>query len=144
MKVNVLLFLLVFSFLGTAQASIDGNWIGWAYWKYQGEGPKCHAQIQFRESETTFALTKGDLDCDIVVMEIPERVFTKENGELLMDGKSAGKYLKNLYTWEERYNERTMINVTIKVDGTNLTYTEIWVQDENTLLYEINGRLFKK
>ena len=144
MKMNVFLFLMTFIFSGNLYASIDGNWTGWAYWKHQGEGPKCIAEMRFQENPETFALLAGELECDYVAMSIPERVFTKESGELLMDGKSAGKYTEDTFEWSERYNERTVIFVKIKVNGTNMDYNENWIQDENTLLYEVKGRLFKK
>lgn len=139
-----LFILIVFGFLNTANADLGGSWVGWAYWKYMGDGPKCSANLNFEESEETFSLLAGDLDCDIVAMEIPERLFTKKDGELLLDGAPAGKFTENSYEWTERYNERTVINVSIKVNGTNLDYVEHWIQDEDTLLYDISGRLFKK
>lgn len=143
MKINTLLFLIVFSFLSVANASVAGKWRGWAYWKFDGEGPKCIAHMIFQETEKEFALIMGDLDCDIVAMQIPERRFTKENGVLLLDGKPAGKFSENTFEWSERYNERTVINVSVKVNRTNMDYVEHWIEDEDTLLYEITGRLFK-
>jgi len=147
LKIKALLFLFVLSFTALANASlqgpISGKWRGWAYWKYDGDGPKCVAHMIFAETNENFAMTMGDLDCDIVAMSIPERQFTKENGKLLLNGEAVGLYTESTYEWSERYNERTVINVSIKVNGTNIDYVEHWIQDEEKLLYEITGRLFK-
>jgi hypothetical protein len=77
-------------------------------------------------------------------MDIPERIFSKVNDELLLDGSIVGKWAAGHYEWAERYNERTVINISIDVDGSHLDYHEHWIQDETTLLYDISGRLFRQ
>ncbi len=134
---------MVFGFLNIANASVDGKWRGWAYWKYDSDGPKCIAHMIFKETTENFSMIMGDLDCDFVAMQIPERHFVKENGKLLLDGEPVGQFTANTFAWSERYNERTVINVSIKVNGTNLDYVEHWIQDDEKLLYDISGRLFK-
>jgi hypothetical protein len=143
MKNQFILPTIFFFFAISAFASLEGKWHGWAYWKYQGQGPKCTAQMKFSETEEDFSLVSGHLDCDIVAMTIPDRTFQKIDGKLHDSEKEVGSYTENTYEWIERYNERTVIQVSIKVNGTNLDYSELWIQDESTTLYEISGRLFK-
>lgn len=144
MKVSLrILALLIIGFSLNAHAAIEGNWIGWADWKYQGDGPKCSAHMSFSETADTFTFKTGFLDCDIITVDIPERVFTKINDELFLENSKVGKWNSVHYEWTERYNERTVINVSIDVEGSHLDYKEQWIQDENTLLYDITGRLFK-
>ncbi len=140
----ILTLLLISGLSNLANAAVDGRWHGWAYWKYQGEGTKCAAQMIFNEDTKSFSMLYGNLDCDLVVMDVPERKFQKLKGKLLDSGIVVGSYTDNSFEWFERYNERTTIHVSIKVNGTNMDYVEKWIQDESTLLYEITGRLFRR
>lgn len=140
---KAVLFLL-FSFASLAWGSVNGNWQGNVAWKYEGSGPQCFAQLAFRESTSEFSLLAGDLDCQVVDMSIPARNFAKSaNGDLSMDGAIVGKWSANSYSWSERYNERTVINVTVDQEAGHLDYHEIWIQDQSVVLYDIAGRLFK-
>lgn len=144
MKFASVLLLIAFSFLSQANASMEGEWNGWAYWKYDGDGPKCTARMNFKESADKFAVLPGMIDCDIVYMEIPSKFFDKkENGELYSENQLVGKWTENTFEWSERYNERTVINVKIKTNGTSFDYKEQWIEDEKKLLYDVTGRLFK-
>lgn len=133
---------LIFSL--NAFAGIDGKWIGWVDWKYMGDGTRCSANLAFGETESTFTYQKGFLDCDIIIMDIPERLFNKSGEDLVLENTVAGKWGNGRFEWSERYNERTVIFVSIFVEGSHMDYTEQWIQDENTLLYDLKGRLFRR
>jgi hypothetical protein len=137
-----LLILPIFFFLNSAQAYLNGNWIGWAYWRFQGDGPKCAAEIAFSENAKNFSSGAGYIDCTYVVMDIDKKVFTKDdNGNLLMNNQIVGTWSANKYEWMEQYNDKTFIHVRINREGGHMDYLETWY-DEATVLYEIEGRLF--
>lgn len=138
------LIILVVGFSINAGAAIEGRWIGWADWSYDGQGTRCSANLAFGETSETFTFQKGFLDCEIVIMDIPERIFTKNNGQLLLEDAVVGKWNTGHYEWTERYNERTVIHVSITIEGSHMDYIEHWIQDENTKLYDIKGRLFRE
>lgn len=131
-----------------AFAALNGDWTGWAYWRYQGEGPKCYAQMRFSENQTQFSLLGGVIDCDVVYMTTDARQFTKEaNGVLMLDGQVAGTWAvdgaESMYKWQEQYNENTVVHVDMRVEGGHMDYKEQWIQADNSILYDIDGRLFQ-
>ncbi len=131
-----------------AFAALNGTWTGWAYWRYQGEGPKCFAQMKFSEDPAKFILKGGLIDCDVVYMETDKREFTKDpNGELILDGEVAGAWsvdgAVSTYKWEEQYNETTVVHVHMRVEGGHMDYKEQWIEADGSLLYDIEGRLFQ-
>lgn len=131
-----------------AFAALNGTWTGWAYWRYQGEGPKCFAQMKFSENQANFSLLGGLIDCDVVYMETDKREFKKDaNGELILDGQVAGAWsvdgAVSTYKWEEQYNENTVVHVNMRVEGGHMDYKEQWIESDGSLLYDIEGRLFQ-
>jgi hypothetical protein len=139
-----ILMLAILIFSSASFAAVQGAWIGWTYWKYDGSDTRCSTNLAFTETADNFIFHKGFLDCDIITMEIPERTFAKIGDQLFLDQKIVGKWNPNYFEWTERYNDRTVIHISITVDGSHMDYVEHWIQDENTPLYDLTGRLFKK
>lgn len=143
--------MMLFCFLMLPQfalAALNGTWTGWAYWRYQGQGPKCFAQMKFSENQKVFTLLGGLIDCDVVYMTTDKREFTKENnGDLVLDGQVTGQWAVNgavsTYKWKEQYNENTMVYIDMRVEGRHMDYKEQWIQADDSLLYDIEGRLFQ-
>jgi hypothetical protein len=145
MKISFkVLLVLALSFSSNAFAAVQGSWVGWATWQYEGQGTRCTANLNFAETSKTFVVKAGLLDCDIITMDIPERRFTKVGDQLTLEKKIVGKWNPTHFEWTERYNERTIIQASITTDGNSMDYVEHWIQDDNTLLYDVSGRLFKQ
>ena len=128
-----------------APTGIQGSWIGWASWLVDGQGPDCDASMQFRESEGEFRLLGGYLECGVVALETGPQTFVKVGDELRQDGVTVGRWDPNHYEWRTPYGEEgVMIESKVNLDGSHFDYTEAWRRADGSLLYWIEGRLFRR
>lgn len=128
----------------TTFANVSGDWTGWAYWTFQGQGPKCDAKISFIDTASEIHRVKGQIDCSVVFTEMPEETLSKKDGKLFLDGEVVGTYTEDSYHWTEKYSENIAINIDVSGFGTHMDYHESWMDlSVNKELYDISARFFK-
>jgi hypothetical protein len=127
----------------SAQASIQGKWIGWGEWKFDGNGMACRTvQLAFNDDAKQLARVIGSLDCDQVFMEISPLTLEKSGGRLLLDQKVVGDFTENHYHWIEPYSPTVNVEVLMDRAANHLDYQERWINVSGQKIYEINARLF--
>jgi hypothetical protein len=150
LKINKLKFLITIVLLMlplTSQADINGSWIGWGEWKYEGSGTDCSTiKFDFNETDHSLTRTSGSIDCDVVSMQLPELRLEKSGQDLTLDGVNVGHFDVNNYSWAEVYNENVKIRVELNREVNHIDYHEIWldssISNPDHILYEINARVF--
>lgn len=138
---------LLFTFISSSAsaASLHGIWTGWGEWTYDGSGTSCPTmRLRFKETQNFLERTAGYFDCQVVGLETyPAKWFKREN-ILMTPTQAQGTYDGNNLKIKEFYGDGIQIITTIKAEGLHMDYQEIWYQKDGAVLYEINGRLFKK
>jgi hypothetical protein len=138
-----LLVLIPFLIASTAHANLQGNWLGWGEWKYEGSGTPCHTvNFSFTESATALQRNTGKFDCEMIFMDIPGLSLEKSGSQLLLEKTVVGDFSDSHYHWVEPYNQNVGVEVTIDRSANHLDYHERWIENNGHLLYEINARLF--
>jgi hypothetical protein len=128
-------------------ADINGSWLGWGEWKFDGSGTRCSTvKLEFTETDKALTRNKGTLDCDFVFMEMPELRLEKVGNDFFVDGRNMGHFEGNTYSWAEIYSENIKIRVELVREAGHIDYHETWLDASNNspdhLLYEINARVF--
>lgn len=132
--------------LGTSisQAALQGKWMGFGQWNYQGSGTRCDVMtLGFSESHNKLQRLNGSFDCGMVSLDLPAQEFLRDGNNLLIGDQIVGSVDGDRYQWTEQYSETVKVNNVILVEGTHLTYSETWIHKDGSTLYQISGRLFK-
>ena len=144
---KIIFVFLAFFYTGSAFAtfSLNGAWLGWADWNYEGSGTHCvSAQFSYSEDETKLTRNMGHLDCDYVSMDYPALVLEKKSNGLFNGDQKVGEFGSDQYSWTEIYSENVKINVTVKREANHLDYGEQWIDSKSQKIYDIHSRLFLK
>jgi hypothetical protein len=135
---------LFFCLQGAAEASVNGAWIGWGDWTFDGSGDHCDMTLNFKETATTLTRVSGHFACTAVGLALPAETWTIQNETLISNGEAIGKITEGLIEMREKYNDNVSIQTVMKIDGHHMDYEEIWTEKNNRVLYDIKGRLFLK
>ena len=143
MKRAFLLMAFLVSFIAQAEDSgLQGKWHGKGQWTYQGSGQTCIMGMAFSETDAEFKRVGGHFACDVVDLTSPERAMVKKGDQLLENDKVIGKIQKDFVEFTEPYNEQTNVVTTMRLEGKQMHYQEIWYEKGNRVLYRITGELF--
>ena len=127
----------------SAFADINGFWQGTGQWSYDGNQTECNkVTFAFAETDSAFIRKNGHLECDAIVLEMPDLKLEKSGSELILNNKKIGKFSENDYSWVETFDENIKIHINIHRDGDHFDYTEQWLISETSLFYEITARVF--
>lgn len=145
MKFSIGLFLILFTSLGAwAQtAGLQGKWIGWGEWTFDGSGTNCQMQMAFSESATELKRTGGYFDCNVVGLASDPKTWVIQGSDLLEDGAVVGHIKNNFVQVSEAYSDTVHIVTTMKLNGSKMDYEEIWYIHGTEVLYRIIGEFRK-
>ncbi|MGZ3788956.1 MAG: hypothetical protein ACXVLQ_10550 [Bacteriovorax sp.] len=142
MKLIVGILFLIMS--SVSFANISGEWNGWGTWTYEGSGVKCNPMtLRFSETNNKLIRAGGYFDCEIVALDVSSGEWTKEGNNLLVDGEIVGTITDHSVHLVEKYSETVKVVSDITINGLHLDYSEMWLDKDDVLIYEIKGRLFK-
>ncbi len=142
MKQAFLFFVFLFS-SNFLFADVGGSWIGWLYWSYDNSPTRCDATMVTTQTPTSFQRLSGNLQCDMVRMDMDPKSWTLDNGNILEENKVVGSYTGDHFQWSENYSPTVMIKAEIKVEARHMDYREKWYRkSDNAEIYYIKGRLF--
>lgn len=143
MKKIIFALCLVWSSLSFA--GISGQWQGWGNWTYDGAGAHCDPMtLKFDETKNKLIRAGGFFDCQVAGMEVLPVEFVKDGMNLLQDNKIVGSIIDNSIHYSEQYDENVRVETDIKMEASHFDYKEIWYLKDNSVLYTITGRFFKK
>jgi hypothetical protein len=140
------ILLIIFLLSSTASfANISGDWTGWGTWTYEGAGAVCDPMtLGFVETKDKLTRTGGAFNCQVADIELDEAEWVKKGKDLLVDGVIVGSISENTVHLTEKYSEDVSIVTDIKMEARHLDYSETWYDEDNIVIYEIQGRFFKK
>jgi len=130
----------------TAQAGVSGDWTGFGYWKFKGEGEgvRCMPmQMKWSEGKDFISLDGGFFDCGIVAQDLGSAQW-KLDGQNVIDDQNQviGTYDGQLLEMiTPSPNDKTQISIKIKREANHIDYEEIWF-NQYEKVYVITGRLF--
>jgi len=129
-----------------ANAGVSGNWTGFGYWKFkgQGEGVRCMPmQMKWSEGDDFISLDGGYFDCGIVAQDLGSDRWKVKDGQIYdHQDQVIGSYDgQNLEMITASPNEKTQISIKIKREANHIDYEEIWF-NQYEKVYVITGRLF--
>ena len=141
--VKYFFFALISVTVQMAQANVQGSWAGWGDWLFDGSGDHCNMQLIYKESEQKLQRTAGRFDCSAVSLTLPEATWIKQGDQLLSeDGKVVGKWTADSIELLEQYSPTVSILTIIHTEALHMDYHEVWHLKDNSVLYDIKGRLF--
>ena len=141
---SLLILAIAFTFSTKTIASVSGDWIGWVYWTFEGQGPKCYSDLKLTETVDKLHRQGGNIECDFARMDIIEQSLSKVGTSLMEDGRTVGQWSENHFVWTEEYSETVSIHNEITVKGNSMDYHEKWIHKDGGEIYDIKGRLFRK
>lgn len=142
MKTLFAFFFLLTSF--TVSAHVSGNWIGWVYWGFQGSQTRCDATLELIESKDVLHRKTGLIDCGVITMEVLETRLEKIEDRLFSENTEVGIWSENRFEWTEVYSEDVTIKNTISVKNNSMDYREEWFLANGQMIYDIQGRFFRR
>lgn len=143
MKKLILSICLVWSSISFA--GISGEWLGWGTWTYDGAGTHCDSmKLSFSETQNKLIRSQGYFDCQVVGMEVAPVEFVKNGNKLLLNDKIVGNISDKSVHYSEQYDENVRVDTDINLEAGHFDYLETWYLKDNSILYKITGRLFKK
>ena len=131
---------------------LNGRWLGWVDWTYDGSGTRCDSQMHFQQNETQLSRVQAQFDCQVVYMEAEPKTWLLKNGKMYQQdaqgnavGEALGEYADKYFHWVENYDENVIIENEIRIEARHIDYKEKWtkISDQSTI-YLLNGRLFLK
>lgn len=126
-------------------ANVSGKWIGWGDWIYEGSGVHCNSMtMNFVETDKKLIREGGYFDCQVVGLDLTSGEWTKQGTNLLSDGVVVGTITENSIHLTEQYSENVKIVSDISMDAGHFDYSEVWYDQDDIVIYEITGRLFRK
>lgn len=140
-----ILAVITFLWASVSMAGIAGEWTGWGEWTYEGQGTHCDSmKLNFVETNNKLTRTGGYFDCQVVGLDVNAAEWIKEGNNLLVDGKIVGSMTDKTIHLTEAYDEQVKVVSDITIDGGHFDYKEVWLDKDNSEIYVITGRLFKK
>jgi hypothetical protein len=126
-----------------AAGSFSGEWQGWGDWTYEGSGDHCDMYLTLSDSTTQFIRQRGQFNCTVVGLTIPQEAFLKNGKNLMLNQQVVGQINGDHVEFHEAYNPAVNVTTTMTVSARHLDYEEVWTQKDGAILYRIKGRLFK-
>lgn len=133
-----------------AAENLNGSWLGWVDWTYEGSGTRCDSMIVFTQDVSSLERKKGYMDCQVVYMELEPKSWILQDGQIFtlnenQEKMAVGEYTNKHYIWKEAYSSNVMIYNEISIEARHMDYIEKWIQlDNGQEIYDIKGRLFLK
>ncbi len=124
-------------------ATFSGDWQGWGDWTYEGSGDHCDMYLTLSESATQFVRERGQFNCTVVGLTIPQQAFVKSGKDLMLNRQIVGQITADHVEFHEPYNPTVNVTTTMTVSALHMDYEEVWTQKDGSVLDRIKGRLFK-
>lgn len=128
-----------------AKADLGGDWLGWGSWSYENSSMECQGmRFIFEENGQELKRNQGQVHCSFLDLEEEALTIEKDGQNLKINGAIVGSYTDTVYQWIEYYNEKSKIKLTLERNAGHIDYTEEWLGKNDTSVYLIKGRLFKR